>query len=419
MKDEFIKNKMGFLPPVGWNVKKLGKLFEFKNGVNAGKEAYGEGVKFVNVMDVFDNTFITHDKIIGSVTLTGKQKKKNLLKKGDILFNRTSEVKKEIGMSAVYNDNNNAVFGGFVIRGRPINNDLLPEFSVYGFQSENVRRQIISKGQGAVRVNIGQSDLRQVLFPIPPIHEQKTLVEILSTWDKTISTLKVLIQAKKRYKKGLMQQLLLGKKRFPEFEGEPWVEVKLGDVFDERKEKDYAHLGLVAITTNEGVIDRDELDRRDTSSSKKDHYKRIVPSDIGYNTMRMWQGASGYSEIEGIVSPAYTIVKPIADKVDGRFMSYLFKLPAVVDLFRRYSQGLVSDTLNLKYDNFAQIKVLIPKSLKEQRKIGQVFMTVDKEIELLKEQVTVVKKQKKGLMQQLLTGKVRVNQELTKVEIYD
>src|SRR5699024_1441801 len=153
-------------------------------------------------------------------------------------------------------------------------------------------------------------------LPKPPKNEQDKIVNIISTWDKTISIIENLIQAKKRYKKGLMQQLLTGKKRFPEFEGEEWVEVKLGEVFTERKEKECSHLDLVAITTERGVIDRDKLDRKDTSSSNKDNYKRIAPGDIGYNTMRMWQGVSGYSELEGIVSPAYTIVTPIDEKID-------------------------------------------------------------------------------------------------------
>lgn len=402
------KTKLGLIPK-DWDAKKLGKLFEFKNGINAGKDAYGKGVKFVNVMDVFGNTFISHDNIIGSVRISEKQLEKNLLQQGDVLFNRTSEIRDEIGMTTLYNDNEKAVFGGFVIRGRPKSDKLLPEFSAYGFQSESVRRQIIAKGQGAVRVNIGQGDLEQVYFPIPPKKEQSNIVTIIGSWDEAISKTEKLIQAKKRYKKGLMQRLLSGKVRFPEFEGEYWVEVKLGEVFKERKDKGFGDLKLVAITTSEGVIDRDELDRRDTSSDDKSNYKRILPGDIGYNTMRMWQGVSGYSEIEGIVSPAYTIVTPIKKKVDALFMSYLFKHPPVVDLFRRYSQGLVSDTLNLKFKNFSQIKLSIPPSIEEQYKIASVFTEIDKEIALMEKEVSLYQKQKKGLMQQLLTGKVRVN----------
>ena len=262
---------------------------------------------------------------------------------------------------------------------------------------------------GTTVESLGTDLLKGFKIVAPDIDVQDRIMAIIGTWDEAISKTEKLIHAKKRYKKGLMQRLLSGKVRFPEFEVEDWVEVKLGEVFKERNDKGFDDLKLVAITTKNGVIDRDELDRRDTSSDDKSNYKRILPGDIGYNTMRMWQGVSGYSELEGIVSPAYTIVTPVEEKVAGLFMSYLFKHPPVIDLFRRYSQGLVSDTLNLKYKNFAQIKLMIPPSIEEQKKIACVFMEIDNEINLIKKEVALYQKQKKGLMQQLLTGKVRVN----------
>jgi type I restriction enzyme S subunit len=89
-------------------------------------------------------------------------------------------------------------------------------------------------------------------------------------------------------------------------------------------------------------------------------------------------------------------------------MGYLFKLPKVIDKFRRYSQGLVDDTLNLKYENFKVIKVKIPQDVNEQKAIAQILICVDKEIEFLEKELEALKQQKKGLMQLLLTGKVRV-----------
>jgi type I restriction enzyme S subunit len=89
-------------------------------------------------------------------------------------------------------------------------------------------------------------------------------------------------------------------------------------------------------------------------------------------------------------------------------MGYLFKLPKVIDKFRRYSQGLVDDTLNLKYENFKVIKVRIPQDVNEQKAIAQILICVDKEIEFLEKELEALKQQKKGLMQLLLTGKIRV-----------
>lgn len=124
--------------------------------------------------------------------------------------------------------------------------------------------------------------------------------------------------------------------------------------------------------------------------------------------MRMWQGVSGLSNYEGIISPAYTIVTP-KKGISGEYIAYLFKTAKMINLFHRYSQGLVNDTLNLKYKHFKIINAIIPKSIEEQQKIASVLSTQDKEIDLLKQKLELIKTQKKGLMQNLLTGKVRVN----------
>jgi type I restriction enzyme, S subunit len=93
--------------------------------------------------------------------------------------------------------------------------------------------------------------------------------------------------------------------------------------------------------------------------------------------------------------------------VDGKFISYLFKLPKTIHLFYRYSQGLTSDTWDLKFRHFQEIKVTIP-GIDEQQAIAQVFMTCDKELSLLRKKLAAFQKQKRGLMQKLLTGQWRV-----------
>ena len=104
--------------PSGWKLTTLGTFMEFKNGVNADKNAYGSGTEFVNVMDIFKRNFMKKCNILGKVEITEKQKAEYSVKYGDILFNRTSEVPDEIAFSSVYLDETEITFGGFVIRGR-------------------------------------------------------------------------------------------------------------------------------------------------------------------------------------------------------------------------------------------------------------------------------------------------------------
>lgn len=237
------------------------------------------------------------------------------------------------------------------------------------------------------------------------IPEQQRIVSVLSLWDTAISKQTALIEKLTLRKRGLMQQLLTGKKRLKGFEGE-WKEVRLGEVFDERNETNCDNLPLLSITGDKGVIYQSESDKRDISNEDKSKYKRICPNDIGYNTMRMWQGRSALSGLEGIVSPAYTIVTP-KDNIDVRFMAMLIQQPRVVYSFWTHSQGLVSDTLNCKYPDFCQVKVTIP-SKDEQTAIADFFIGLNKEIEIANKKLASLQEEKKGLMQVLLTGKRRV-----------
>jgi len=254
--------------------------------------------------------------------------------------------------------------------------------------------------------NINVAFLEMLPVLLPPYDEQRIISEISDVCDAATQKLGELLAAKKVRKCGLMQQLLTGKKRFKELKAERWRSFKVGELFDERAEIEREDLPLISITGQNGVVPRESLAKRDTSSEDEWTYLRIAPADIGYNTIRMWQGVAGLCNREGIVSPAYTVCVP-SKRLDGQFASYLFKHAPVVNLFRRYSQGLVDDTLALKFPNFAQIHVTIP-DVQEQRRIAEVLVACDREIELLQKQLDALKEQKRGLMQKLLTGQIRV-----------
>lgn len=260
---------------------------------------------------------------------------------------------------------------------------------------------------GTAQPKLNRETCEKIPVLMPPLSEQQEIANILNTWDKAIEKQTRLVEKLELRKKGLMQQLLTGKKRLPGFSGE-WSEVKLGTLFIERNEINRANLPLLSITADRGVIFQSESDKRDISNDDKSKYKRICPNDIGYNTMRMWQGRCALSSLEGIVSPAYTIITPNKD-VNPHYMEMLFKQPFTMYCFWTHSQGLVSDTLNCKFPDFSQIKVTIP-SLKEQNAISYLFMEINHEIDVCTRQLNLLYQEKKGLMQVLLIGKKRVTQ---------
>ena len=242
---------------------------------------------------------------------------------------------------------------------------------------------------------------------LPPLAEQMEIARILGAWDDALSQLSALIAAKTQRKRALMQQLLSGARRFPEFAGQDWKTHQLGELFWERNECNRPDLPLLSITSDRGVILRDEVERKDTSNENKSAYLRIARGDIGYNTMRMWQGVSALSRLEGLISPAYTVCVP-NELINAEYAAYLFKSAPMISIFHRHSQGMVSDTLNLKFHHFARISVSIPPSIEEQKRIAQVLGAATREIETLQAQRQVLAQQKRGLMQKLLSGETRV-----------
>ncbi len=401
------KTKVEWIPRE-WGTTRLGKVANvlFSNVDKKTKD--GEiNVFLCNYTDVYYNEYITSDIEFMQATASSREIEKYGLRYGDVIITKDSETKDDIAVSALVREElTNIICGYHLAIIRPLqNNRLSGEYLNKLFNAQIMRHYFARLANGVTRFGLASNAVNNALIPLPSFPEQKKIAEILSTRDEAIEQTRKLIDAKKRRKKALMQQLLTSKKRLPSF-NESWEEYRLRELFDERSEVNFEHLPLLAITGSRGVIPATEILRKDSSSQDKSKYKKIAPGDIGYNTMRMWQGVSAVSELEGIVSPAYTICIP-KETVDVRFMGYLFKFSPVVNLFRRFSQGLVNDTLNLKFHHFTQIKVKIP-CFNEQQAISKVLRIADDEIKKLEKKLVALEKQKRGLMQKLLTGEVRV-----------
>lgn len=177
-----------------------------------------------------------------------------------------------------------------------------------------------------------------------------------------------------------------------------WEKRKLESIFKERTERS-SEGTMLSVTINDGVVLANSLSRKNVSSSDKSNYKLVRKDDIAYNSMRMWQSASGVSNYEGIVSPAYTVLIPEHD-VNSSFFGYYFKRTVMKQVFQKNSQGLTSDTWNLKYPLLKNIVVQIP-SIEEQIKISEFLKQVDKLIAVNQRKVDLLKKKKAGYLQKL------------------
>ena len=186
------------------------------------------------------------------------------------------------------------------------------------------------------------------------------------------------------------------KLRFPGFD-ETYKQSRIGDIYEERSQRGASGMELLSVTMNDGVMPRSEIEGKDNSSEDKSNYKIVRKGDMVYNSMRMWQGANGISPCDGIVSPAYTVLMPKQEISNGYFAA-LFKSTNLINEFRKNSQGMTSDTWNLKYPQIKTIKVLIP-SVSEQKKVSELFSVLDARIAAQAQLVEALKKYKRGVLQ--------------------
>lgn len=422
--EAMIQNKMGFKDtdigaiPKDWDAVPFGELFAFlsTNSFSRNDLTYEEqenaiyNIHYGDIHSTFTTDVLNLDniRILPIVKKELDERKLTFLKDGDLVIADVSEDHaglcecvelKGVGQAKI-------VSGLHTFAARPNNKLVQLGFSSYVFKSNLVRRELTRIATGTSVTGISKYNLSKLLIPLPTIPEQKKIAEVLFNWDKGIEHTTALIRQLRTRKKGLMQQLLTGKKRLAGYSGK-WEEMKLDEYFSERKETGFMDLQLLSVG-KEGVYPQDHSVKKDTSNKDKSKYKRICVGDIGYNTMRMWQGRSALSEIEGIVSPAYTIVIP-NENADSSYFGYLFKLEEMIHKFYRNSQGMVSDTWMCKFKDFKLVKFNAPPTKEEQTAIASVLKTSDTEIEKLDLYLSYLHLQKKGLIQNLLTGQKRVS----------
>ncbi|MDY2999854.1 MAG: restriction endonuclease subunit S [Campylobacter hyointestinalis] len=258
---------------------------------------------------------------------------------------------------------------------------------------------------GGSRAKLNASVMDKIQIRIPnDIKEQEAIGEFFKKIDEILDLEKLRFKKFENFKKTMLDKLFVAsgentpRLRLGSFTSN-WTSVTLGEVFKERTER--SKFGeLLSVSISKGVTKFSELNRWDKSSEDKSNYKVVKKGDIAYNSMRMWQGASGMSEYDGIVSPAYTILEPYKN-ANSLFFSYMFKKDEMLYKFRIKSQGLTSDTWNLKYTNLKNIKTKIPTDLKEQEAIGEFFRKIDEILELSQNRISKLENIKKFLLNKM------------------
>ena len=267
--------------------------------------------------------------------------------------------------------------------------------------------------QGAGRYKLNKAALERMPFLIPPKAEQDIIHSAITRWDYYINLIERLLTAKQERRTWLMQQLLTGKRRLPGFAGE-WRKIHIGDILKEVKRPvkwDDNHLyKLISVRRrSEGLFQREHLYGSQIKTKKMNLAKA---GDFLISKMQIVHGASGLvtDEFDGMhISDSYIALRSSIPKIfDINFFNWLSKLPLMYQhaLFSSYGVHIEKMTFNLT--DYLARNIKIPPSIDEQQAIVKILITADREIDLLRSQLEALREQKKGLMQQLLTGKVRV-----------
>lgn len=365
-----------------WKTPSIGDVFELRNGYTPSKivKEFWEGgtIPWFRMEDIRMNGGFLKDSLQHITPLAVKGA--GLFEKRSIILATTAT----IGVHAMLIADSlaNQQFTNFKVR-KSLSDEYIDEFIYYSFFK--IDEWSINNTNSGGLLSVNMPLLVKQGFLTPCKEEQQAIATYFLTLDSKIqSTSKKLASLKKLKSASLVAMFpqngeSMPKVRFKGFEGE-WSTNNLGSIFAERIESN-ENGEMLSVTMNNGIIRSSDNGRFDNSNSDKSKYKVVKIGDIAYNSMRMWQGASGVSQYEGIVSPAYTVVTPSVD-VDTDFFGYLFKTDDVIRLFKLNSQGLTSDNWNLKYPAFSRICVSYPESKEEQQAIATFFRSLDRKIAL-------------------------------------
>ncbi|BAP62890.1 restriction endonuclease subunit S [Methanococcus maripaludis] len=415
-KNEYRETKLGVIPK-DWDVIEIEKTRDPKDrysftggpfGSDLKSEHYAEeGVRVLQLQNIGDGVFLDDYRIYTSESKADELISCNIYP-GEIIISKMAE---PLARACIIPDfDNRYLMCSDGIRLKVDVTKYDRNYIFYTINSSNFRNNAIKHGNGTTRLRIGLSELKNLQIPLPPLPEQQKIAEILSTWDIQIENLENLISKKIETKKGLMQNLLTGKVRFPGFEDE-WKEVKLGDILNEFSEKTHENnQHMILSVTKTGIIPQSEQFNKQVASSDNAGYKILRYGNLVFSSMNLWMGSLDILRTYeiGIVSPAYKTFKINYSLVDIDFIQDFLKSKHMIWIYNINSeQGASIVRRNLDLDGLLSTKIMLPE-LREQQKIGKMLSTQDKEIDLLKQKLELVKTQKKGLMQNLLTGKIRV-----------
>jgi len=426
MREGYKNSVLGEIPE-DWDVVRLGDVGEFKNGINKGKEDFGIGYPLVNLNDVFGKNAVS-DTNLGLVNSDEKERELYSLESGDVLFIRSSVKPSGVGLTAlVENDIEDAVYSGFIIRYRD-KGFFDSEFKKHCFYDDGFRKRLLAKSTVSANTNINQGALNKLVLACPTKEEQQKIAKILSIVDEKIDVIDQRIIETTELKKGLMQKLLTKGIGHTKFKDSPlgeipenWECVQLNEISTITRLAGYEYseywqedengeiLALRGYNIGKNKIFYHKLPRITNELSLKLNRSRLYKGDVVFPCVGTIGNAAVIEEDD-----KFHINQNIAKITPNQCLNSQFLVQYLISNISRNEIDRFNATTsqpNVLVGSLRKFRVPFPTSLSEQKQIANILSTVDNKLDVLKDKKSEHQELKKGLMQQLLTGKVRVKVE--------
>jgi type I restriction enzyme S subunit len=409
------KTKVGIIPE-DWEVKKLGETRDMEDkysftggpfGSDLKTEHYtSNGVRVLQLQNIGDGNFINDYKIYTSNKKADELYSCNIFP-GEILIAKMAE---PLARACIVPDSEERyLMASDGIRLKVNSDKYITKYILECINSNYFRNKAIKKGTGTTRLRIGLGELAKIKLAIAKKEEQQKIAQILSTWDEAIELKEKLLEEKKKQKEGVMQKLLTGKIRLPGFNGE-WKKVKLKNTgvivtgtTPSTKIKEYYENGVYPWVTPTDITEKKYISKTERYLTYKGlKVGRFLPAGSLLVTCIASIGKNAILTTDGSCNQQINAILPSKNH-SNEFLYYLISYR--VDYIKSYAGTSATKIINKS--TFENLKFFIP-SLPEQKAIAKVLSTADREIYLLTQELEQLKLQKKGLMQLLLTGIVRV-----------
>lgn len=425
-KKGYKKTKLGWIPE-DWDIFKFSSIFERVNRRNCENNN--------NILTISANYgLVNQEKYFNKVVASSDTSNYLLLYKGEFAYNKSYSSKYPMGAIKLLEKYEKGIVSNLYICfvNKP-NINFSKQFFKFYFDAGRLNSEIYKIAQEGARnhglLNMSTNDFFNTNIIIPTnIKEQEKIAEILSAWDDGIETLEKLIEQKEVFHKALMKNLLIGKIRLSEFSlNTEYKRTKLGPIpidwqikplkllFDKRMQKysgNTEHNIFTNSATKGVVLQNEYFDRSIVTEENTNNYYVVGENDFMYNPRISQSAPAGPINrnklgITGIASPLYTIFKAKNDTFIDFYEQYFSSNLWNNSMFMVANQGARHDRLNITSNDFMNMPLPYPP-IKEQEKIANILIESYKEIQILNSKLEKLKEQKKGLMQKLLTGQIRV-----------